>query len=212
MVFSFGRRRTIGEIKDIFAVEDEIAQAATEALQLKLLGGNGQPVASNLRSTNPEAYQAYLQANILQWAGTEQGRPRQGARLYRHGHKLDAKYAPAWALRASVQNWMASGRPDRCYRRLSKGPRRRGAGDCARSYLGLSLPGVGEDANQLRLGLGRCQHCLTKAAALEPGNVEIFRIRAYRSEVLGNLDQAIKLAEQAVALDPLRANFIWRLG
>src|SRR5260370_28847173 len=49
------------EIKDIFAVQDDIAQAATEALRLKLLGGNGQPVASNLRSTNPEAYQAYRQ-------------------------------------------------------------------------------------------------------------------------------------------------------
>jgi TolB-like protein/DNA-binding winged helix-turn-helix (wHTH) protein len=30
------------EIKDIFAVQDEIALATTEALQLKLLGGNGQ--------------------------------------------------------------------------------------------------------------------------------------------------------------------------
>ena len=31
------------EIKDIFAVQDEIALAATEALQVKLLGRNGQP-------------------------------------------------------------------------------------------------------------------------------------------------------------------------
>src|ERR1700756_5392714 len=51
------------EINDIFAVQDEIARAATEALQPKLLGGNGYPVASTLRSASPEAYQAYLQAN-----------------------------------------------------------------------------------------------------------------------------------------------------
>jgi TolB-like protein/DNA-binding winged helix-turn-helix (wHTH) protein len=57
------------EIKDIFAVQDEIAMAATEALQLKLLGGNGQPIASNLRSTNPEAYQAYLQAQYFSGRG-----------------------------------------------------------------------------------------------------------------------------------------------
>jgi TolB-like protein len=49
-----------GEIKDIFAVQDEVALATTEALQLKLLGGNGQPGSSNLQSTDPEAYQAYL--------------------------------------------------------------------------------------------------------------------------------------------------------
>src|SRR3984893_1255404 len=53
------------EIKDIFAVQDEIARAASEALRVKLLGGNGQPGSPNLRSTNPEAYQAYLQAEFF---------------------------------------------------------------------------------------------------------------------------------------------------
>jgi tetratricopeptide (TPR) repeat protein len=53
---------------------------------------------------------------------------------------------------------------------------------------------------------------LTKAAALEPGNVDIFRIRAYLSLVLGNLDQATKLYQQAIALDPLRTNSYLTLG
>jgi TolB-like protein len=57
------------EIEDIFAVQDEIALAATQALQLKLLGADGQPVAPILRSTNPEAYQAYLQANYFLGGG-----------------------------------------------------------------------------------------------------------------------------------------------
>jgi len=48
--------------------------------------------------------------------------------------------------------------------------------------------------------------CLTKAAALEPGSVEVLRIRSVLSRALGNLDGAVKLADQAVALDPLRAN------
>jgi len=51
------------EIKDIFGVEDEIALAATEALRVKLLGGNGRPVALNPRSSNPEAYQVYSRRN-----------------------------------------------------------------------------------------------------------------------------------------------------
>src|ERR1700756_1229581 len=53
------------EINDILAVQDEIALAAAGALQLKLLGSTGQPVASTLRSENPEAYQAYLQAKYF---------------------------------------------------------------------------------------------------------------------------------------------------
>ena len=54
--------------------------------------------------------------------------------------------------------------------------------------------------------------CLNKAAALEPGNVEIFRIHGRLSEVLGNLDEAVKWAEEAAALDPLRPNDYLGLG
>ena len=57
------------ELRDIFAVQDEIAQSATEALQVKLLGGNGHPFDSNVQSTNPEAYQAYLQAEYFRARG-----------------------------------------------------------------------------------------------------------------------------------------------
>src|SRR4030095_473514 len=46
---------------------------------------------------------------------------------------------------------------------------------------------------------------LNKAAALEPSSAGVFRIRSYRYRVLGDLDQAIKLYEQAVGLVPLRA-------
>jgi tetratricopeptide (TPR) repeat protein len=42
--------------------------------------------------------------------------------------------------------------------------------------------------------------------------VEIFRIRSYRSRAFGNLDQAINLSEQAVALDPLRTSSHLGLG
>src|SRR5215469_3801036 len=50
------------EINDIFAVQDEIALATAEALQVKLLAGNGQLVTRTPRSVNPDAYQTYLQA------------------------------------------------------------------------------------------------------------------------------------------------------
>src|SRR6202041_3951316 len=49
------------ESDDILAVQDEIALAAAGALQLKLLGSTGQPVASTLRSENPDAFRAYRQ-------------------------------------------------------------------------------------------------------------------------------------------------------
>jgi TolB-like protein len=52
-------------IYDIFDVQDEIARAVTAALRVKLLGANGTPVSITSRSTNLEAYQAYLQGNYF---------------------------------------------------------------------------------------------------------------------------------------------------
>src|SRR6266478_2057308 len=95
------------QINDIFAVQDEIARAATEALQLKLLGGNGQPVASNLRAANPEAYQAYLQAKYFSERGQNTEDLGKALAYSNQAIKLDEKFAPAWALRASVQDVMA---------------------------------------------------------------------------------------------------------
>jgi len=96
------------EIKDIFGVEDEIAQAATEALRLKLLGSNGQPVASNPRSANPEAYQAYLQAEYFSERGESKEDLGKALDYTDKAIKLDEKYAPAWASRSSVRNMMAT--------------------------------------------------------------------------------------------------------
>jgi TolB-like protein/DNA-binding winged helix-turn-helix (wHTH) protein len=96
------------EINDIFAVQDEIARAATEALQPKLLEGNGQPVASASRSTNPEAYQAYLEARYFAGRGASKEDLDKALAYTDTAIKLDERYAPAWALRASVQNTMAT--------------------------------------------------------------------------------------------------------
>ena len=88
------------ETKDIFAVQDEIARAATEALRLKLLGTNGQSVASTLRSANPEAYEAYLQAEYFSGRGQSKEELDKALTYTDKAIKLDEKYAPAWALRA----------------------------------------------------------------------------------------------------------------
>ncbi len=200
------------EIKDIFAVQDEIARAATEALRLKLLGGNGQPVASTLRSANPEAYEAYLQAEYFSGRGESKEELDKALAYTDKAIKLDEKYAPAWALRASVQNTMAEVAltdPTEGFRKARADAERAVALDptLASAYLALATTQI-----YLDWDWDTADASLTKAAALEPGSVEIFRIRSYRSRVLGNLDQAIKLYEQAVALDPLRTNSYSGLG
>jgi TolB-like protein len=200
------------EIKDIFAIQDEIALSATRALQLKLLGGNGQPVAPDLGSANPEAYEAYLQAKYF--SGRGQSKEDLGKALAYTGTaiKLDEKYAPAWALRSLVQSTMAGVTQtdttegfrkarDDAERAIELDP------TLASAYMALANTQINWDWDW-----DAADATLIKAAALEPGSVEIFRTRSYLSRVLGNLDQATNLYEQAVALDPLRINSYSGLG
>jgi TolB-like protein/Flp pilus assembly protein TadD len=200
------------EIKDIFTVQDEIARAATEALQLKLLGSNGQPVALNARSANPEAYQAYLQAEYFSGQGQNKENLDKALAYTDTAIKLDKEYALAWALRASVQNTMADvGQTDvtEGYRNARDDAERAIALDptLASAYLALARTQIGYDWDW-----DTANTCLTKAAALEPGSAEVFSIHSHLSFVMGNLDEAIRLGEQAVALDPLRAHSYLILG
>ncbi len=67
-------------------------------MQLKLLGGNGHPIASNMRSANPKAYQAYLQAKYFSVLGQRKEDLGKALAYADQAMKLDEKYAPAWAL------------------------------------------------------------------------------------------------------------------
>jgi len=201
------------EINDVFAVQDEIARAATVALQPKLLG-SGQTIASTvpLHSVNPEAYQAYLQANYFWGRGTGEGDVAKALAYADQAIRLDENYAPAWALRASVLNMMAeSGLTDVTdgFRKARDDAERSIALDAtsASAYLALARTQIYHDWDW-----DTANTCLAKAAALEPGNAEVFRARSYLARALGNLDEAVKLYEPAVALDPLRANSHLGLG
>jgi Flp pilus assembly protein TadD len=111
--------------------------------------------------------------------------------------------APAWALRASVQNTMAtvslidvterfrSARDD-AERAIALDP------DSASAYLALATTQIFYDWNW-----DSANTCLTKAASLEPGNSDVFHLRSLFSALMGNMDEAVKFREQAVCLDPL---------
>ncbi len=200
------------EIRDVFAVQDEISRSTTEALQLKLLGSSSQAVPSTVRSANPEAYQTYLQASYFTGRGTGKEDLGKALAYSDAAIKLDDKYAPTWALRASVQNMMAQyslTEVSEGYRKARDDAERAIAIDptSASAYLALAQTQIFYDWDW-----DAANTCLTKAAVLEPSNAEVFSIRSHLSVVLGNLDEATKLAEQAVALEPLRANSHLSLG
>ena len=200
------------EIKDIFAVQDDIARAATDAMQLKLQADNSQQVSSNLPSSNPEAYQAYLQASYFSVRGQNKEELAKALAYADTAINLDQKYAPAWALRASVRSKMAEvgltnmlggfqkARED-AQRAIELDPK------LALAYLSLATVQIDCDWDW-----NAAQVSVARAAQLEPGNVEVFSRRSYLSRLMGNLDQSIHFGEQAMALDPLRTDSHSTLG
>ena len=102
------------ELKDIFAIQDEISRSIVNELRLKL--GRGQ----RRYTTNVEAYDRYLKARVLQ---SRRGpATRQAIDLFDEVVDKDAGFAPAYAARA---------------RSLTRGsPRRDRLGPFARPRMG----------------------------------------------------------------------------
>ena len=200
------------EIKDIFAVQDEIARSTTQVLRLKLLGANGQPIPSNLQNTAPQAYQAYLQAKYFLGRGRSKEDLDKALANTDAAIKFDDKFAPAWALRACLQNTMAEAElidTTQGYREARNDAERAIALDpnSAPAYLALATNQIDYDWDW-----DAANGFITKAAALEPGSTELFRVRSNLYWVLGDLDQAIEFRAQLVALDPLRVDSFFDLG
>ena len=200
------------EINHIFAAQDEIAHAVTEALQVKLLSSTNADVSATSRSTNPEAYQAYLQGQYFAARGQDREDLNKALSYADQAIKLDAKYAPAWAQRSQVLERLA---------RVSlvdstDGFRR--ARESAEKAIGLD---AGSASGYMTLAMVQINHdwdwegadaSLKKAALLEPGSAAVLGARAHLARILGQVKEAIGLYEQAIALDPLRANFHLALG
>src|SRR5215470_7942111 len=94
-------------IGDIFSVEDEIALAVATALRVKLSGSNARFADAN-SDTNPDAYQAYLQSQYFLTRGRNRSDLDRALSYANSAIKLDERYGPAWALRASVQMAMGT--------------------------------------------------------------------------------------------------------
>jgi len=194
------------EIKDIFAVQDEIARAVVDALQSKLLKGDA-TLADSSRVTNSEAYQAYLQARYFIARGMDKEDLTKALSFADQAVKLDPNYAPAWAERARVLEAMARALViDEAdgFRRARASAEKSIALDpeLAAGYLALALVQINQDWDWKGASAS-----LEKARQLTPGSVNVLRIQGYLDRNMGRVDEAIALYRQAIALDPLNSDF-----
>jgi TolB-like protein/DNA-binding winged helix-turn-helix (wHTH) protein/Flp pilus assembly protein TadD len=200
------------EIKDIFAVQDEIASSVTEALQLRLLANNSHVTVPIVRRTGPEAYKAYLQATHFMGQGYTKEELTKALDYVDQAIRLDKTYAPAWALRATIQNRMAGFSLVEITEGTAEARRDAEQAIALDPNFALGYLALARIQNDYDWDWNAAKASLAKATELEPGNAEVVRVHSYLSRELGNLDEAIRYYKQAIALDPLRPDFHLGLG
>src|SRR6476469_4300974 len=106
------------ELKDVFAVQSEIATAVTEQLKIKLLGA---PAKSDAAPSNDNlaAYNALQQGTFYFRLSTEEG-TRKATEFYGEAIRLDPRYALAYAQlsatwRQLAATWLAGAEANEAY-------------------------------------------------------------------------------------------------
>jgi len=181
------------ELKNVFAIQDEIAAAVVDALKIKLLGD-----APKATPTDPEAYAAFLQGRHLM-IQQDPDSVQKAEILLKQSLEFDAGFAPAWTALGQLY-----------WRQARLGLRPADEADelqrqafqealAIDAQYGLALVGLalleGDDT--------AASQYLQQAVASNPGDANALRRLGWVELRRGHLDKAIELTERSVALDPM---------
>ena len=194
------------KMDDIFKIQDEIAGEVVRELKVKLLAA-----APKVRTTDPQAYALYLQANELARKFTPEAFAKSDA-LFRQALEIDPRYAPAWtglAVNFNAEVGMGVMSSQQGYAQAREAAEKALAIDpeYAPAHAALGLSAMQSD-NDL---VGAARH-LERALALDPTSVPVLSDSANLLSSLGRLDQALALHEAAVRRDPVSAASLSNLG
>jgi TolB-like protein/Tfp pilus assembly protein PilF len=206
------------ELKDIFAVQSEIAGAVAKQLKVALLGHNGQAAqlatAATPSNQNVEAYNALLQGNFYCNRSTAEDY-RKAIGYYEEAIRLDPRYALAYAKLAGAARDLVtdvSSATKEGQEAIAK------AHASAKSALALD-PNLAEAHSVQGMALrdfdfnfAAAEPELRRALELAPQNQFVTNSLAVLIAELGRLDEAVVLERRAIALDPLRVGSHFNLA
>jgi serine/threonine-protein kinase len=188
------------DLTDIFAVQEDIANAVARSLRVTLLGEK----APAPRATGVEAYNAYLQGKYY-YARRNQESLEKAIAYYEQAIKLDPNYAPAWAALSLARSFQAGAYTGPVRERYS---RAREAAERALALDPNSADGYAALGSIERIfdwDWAGADACYQRALALEPGNAEVVQGAGWMAATLNHFDEALRLNRKAVELDPLHA-------
>jgi len=196
-------------LDDIFAVQDEIASAIVQALQIRLAGGELSRRKGGTQSL--EAYQLYLQANSAVNQNTRDSLDAAEAYL-EQALKLDPNYGQAWSQLANVELTQA----DNGFVHFIEGYKR--ARQLAQNALRLSTDIAEAHAYLQYIYMGMdwdwagAKMEEQRALSIDPTNPEALQIAGVLSRILGRWGESERQHLAALARDPLSTYKIRGLG
>jgi serine/threonine-protein kinase len=196
------------ELKDIFAVQQEIAKAVAESLRVTLLGSEER--STQMATDSVEAHNAYLQARFHSQRGNVADY-RKAITHFDRAIELDTNYALAYAQRSEI--WTLVG--DLTGERPITYPKARSDAEKAVA-IAPSLAEAHAALGWVRAftewkfaeGLSELQRAKELSPTNPTANDLLARVIVYR----GQMEEAERQAREAVELDPLSAATQFTLG
>jgi serine/threonine-protein kinase len=190
------------ELRDVFAVQDEISRAIVQALQLKLA-----PAAAPARPENLAAYELYLKGRLVFNKGTEDGLNR-AREFFSAAIAQDPGYARAYAGLADTYERLLFlrylGRAD-AYLKARAAALRAVALD---SQLAEAYTSRGQIRWRHEWDWSGAEQDFRRALALNPGYALGHAWYGHFLVLQGRSPEAIREARRAAELDPLSAHVL----
>jgi TolB-like protein len=189
------------ELKDIFAVQAEIAQAVAASLELTLLGDKD-TTAVSAATQNAEAHNAYLQGHFY-FARRNVEDYRKAISFFDEAIRIDPDYALAYAERAEAWTFIGDLNPE--HKKEAWAAAKRDAEKAV--AVGPNLAEAHAALGWVRFfsewkfaeGLAELKRARELAPANPTANDLLARVLIYVNQIA----EAEKLARQAIELDPL---------
>ena len=199
------------DLKDLFAVQSEIAGAVAKQLQVAILGTNGQTAqlltAATPSTQNVEAYTAFLEGNFCSRRLTVEN-VRKAIGYYEEAIRLEPRYALAYAKMSIQAQALANNYTLTNNEKQEVTARARAAAERALQLdpnLAEAHIAKGYLLHLFDFDFAGAEVEFRRASELAPQNPSTAMTLSSLLATLGRLDEAVTVAQRAVVLDPLRS-------
>jgi TolB-like protein/cytochrome c-type biogenesis protein CcmH/NrfG len=199
------------ELKNIFAVEGEVAGAIANALNTKLTGAE-QKAVTEKPTQNLAAYDAYLRGISLQETSNDDADQLKATALLRTAVQLDPQFALAWARLAIQRSYLYFNGldPD-----VNSGAAVKEAADRAfaqQPELGEAWVAQGVYRYRVLRDFPGALQAYGEAAKRLPNSALVFENMAHVERRLGQVDAAEKHCQTAIQLDPRNIDVLFTIA